>query len=451
MQPVTRTADLARSLDPTAAYPPKTAGVTSRRHRTRLRLRVRTSRLTSLAYAGLLLFVAIYFGRPEDWIPGLSSVPLAKIAGGIAIVSFILAAPGRLRASKLPKEVFLMLALFGQLCLAVPFAYYRTGSFEVVMTVFLKVLLISLVVMLAVNSESRLRKLLFVQTVAMVLMAVFSGWKYGGGRASGVLYGDFSNPNDFALCLTLAIPFAIMFILTARGLLDRALWAAASVALVYAAMITYSRGGFLALLAAAAASLYHYRSTLIRRPILMILCATLGLIAFVASPKGYGQRLATIFHADQDDTGSAQQRRFLLDRSIELTLEHPLLGVGPGMFESRSGIWHVAHNTYTELSSEGGIPAMLLFLWLLTRAFKNCREIQRNYSGKDNLHLIAAANQASLCALAVGALFSSLAYHFFPYLLIAYSVALGQIANRKFRHRTPIVIALGRRCLRRLP
>ena len=32
------------------------------------------------AYVALLLFMAIYCARPEDWIPGLSHAPLAKIA-----------------------------------------------------------------------------------------------------------------------------------------------------------------------------------------------------------------------------------------------------------------------------------------------------------------------------------------------------------------------------------
>ena len=42
------------------------------------------------AYIALLLFMVVYCARPEDWIPGLSSVPLAKIAGVLALVAFLL-------------------------------------------------------------------------------------------------------------------------------------------------------------------------------------------------------------------------------------------------------------------------------------------------------------------------------------------------------------------------
>ena len=37
------------------------------------------------AYVALVLFMVIYCARPEDWIPGLSNVPLAKIAGILGI------------------------------------------------------------------------------------------------------------------------------------------------------------------------------------------------------------------------------------------------------------------------------------------------------------------------------------------------------------------------------
>ncbi|MGC2322535.1 MAG: hypothetical protein WA463_07895, partial [Terriglobales bacterium] len=87
------------ALVPPSGYQRKLEDITHRSPRIRLRLKVAPGRQTALAYAGLLLFVGIYFGRPEDWVPGLHSVPLAKIAGGIAILSFIVSAFRQLRVS----------------------------------------------------------------------------------------------------------------------------------------------------------------------------------------------------------------------------------------------------------------------------------------------------------------------------------------------------------------
>jgi hypothetical protein len=58
--------------------------------------------------------------------------------------------------------------------------------------------------------------------------------------------------------------------------------------------------------------------------------------------------------------GSSQARRGLLLSSLKLTMQHPLLGVGPGQFApymaaqaGASGVhafWVGTHNTYTQLS-----------------------------------------------------------------------------------------------------
>jgi O-antigen ligase len=70
---------------------------------------------------------------------------------------------------------------------------------------------------------------------------------------------------------------------------------------------------------------------------------------------------------------STESRKALLRSSIKFTLTHPLFGVGPGMFEVaendeaianglRRGQWLGTHNSYTQVSSELGIPAFCFFV-----------------------------------------------------------------------------------------
>ena len=82
---------------------------------------------------------------------------------------------------------------------------------------------------------------------------------------------------------------------------------------------------------------------------------------------------------DSEAEGSALQRKELFFRSLEVTAKHPLLGIGPGNFPIISGIWHVTHNSYTQISAEGGIPAFVLYLLIFWRASANLSAV-RKYS-----------------------------------------------------------------------
>ena len=62
-------------------------------------------------------------------------------------------------------------------------------------------------------------------------------------------------------------------------------------------------------------------------------------------------------------------------------MEHPIFGVGPGIFtvgeadlaksEGQAAQWHVSHNSYTQVSSEMGIPGLLLYLAALWGTLSN--------------------------------------------------------------------------------
>ena len=68
---------------------------------------------------------------------------------------------------------------------------------------------------------------------------------------------------------------------------------------------------------------------------------------------------------------SSDSRSYLLKKSIEYTLRFPIFGVGPGQFSNYEGghnqvigahgMYHGAHNSFTQASAECGIPALLLF------------------------------------------------------------------------------------------
>jgi O-antigen ligase len=202
--------------------------------------------------------------------------------------------------------------------------------------------------------------------------------------------------------------------------------------MIYAVFLTGSRGGFLALLVVVAVSLWELSVRGHRRYLLVL--ATLVSVAFWQFSGGIlSERLKGTFDI-KEDTGAAHEstraRQQLFWRSIEVTKEHPLFGVGVGNFPQVSGQWHTTHNSLTLMSSEGGVPALILYVLILWCGFKNLSSTRRLVRGQRESSLLARALFASLAGYAVGSLFLSVAYEFFPYILVAYTTALFSITQK---------------------
>ncbi|MGA3126628.1 MAG: O-antigen ligase family protein [Candidatus Korobacteraceae bacterium] len=371
----------------------------------------------TLTYIGVFLFCAAYFFRPQDYIAALASIPLGKITAGIAGLSLLLALFSG--AIRLRTELKWLLALFGWLILCIPFSSWRGGSFHVVILGFGRILFVAIAASAAVNSWGRLRRLMALQTLAMLAMAVLA---FGAERRSGRMYGTgnmFSDPNDFALQLCIVLPFCVALLRTSTSWIGK-FWWFASIFMVLAAIVsTYSRGGFIALIATLFFIWRRFKPSL--SVVLPFLVLTLVIAtAFIGSrANSYIARIATIANPSTDPTGSAQGRKEILIESLRQTALHPVFGVGPGEFAEVAGHWHETHNTYTQLSAEAGLPALLLFLVFLRSGFRRLREVRKGGAPEEGA--LAAALRCSLAAYAVGAFFLPATYWLTPYLLVAYA------------------------------
>jgi O-antigen ligase len=121
---------------------------------------------------------------------------------------------------------------------------------------------------------------------------------------------------------------------------------------------------------------------------------------------------------------SSQSRKVLLRHSLIFTIRHPLFGVGPGMFPVaddtyskaiglNKGTWLGTHNSYTQVSSELGIPAFLLFVAVVVMALKGPYSIYRRTRGDPRLEDMGNAALAlhyCLVVYAVTVLFEHIAY-----------------------------------------
>ena len=396
---------------------------------------LRRPQAMGVAYAGLLIFTVVYFSQPADLIPGLAGIPLAKITGGLALAAFALGAMrhGSLGA-RLPREVIYLIVLFCQLCSAVAFSpVLGDRAFQTVVMGFSKVVLMTIVLVTAVTTWSRFRKLVMAQVMCIGGITLLSLLKFNflDGRLMGPLGSRYDNPNDLALVIGLTAPFVIALQIGTRSILKRTFWSLLLCAMGYGVLLTGSRSGLLVLLFAVVVSLWEFGVKSPRKALLFF--DGLGMVALLLASltMKMGERLRSTGNpsGDQQAYGSAIQRRGLLWRSLRVTAEHPLFGVGPGNFVQLSGNKHVAHNSFTEISAEGGILALVLFLLMLWRSFRNLRYARLSASDRPEMLIWIGALRASLAAFIVGACFGSYEYDFLPYFLMAYTSVVYRISG----------------------
>jgi O-antigen ligase len=388
------------------------------------------------AFAWLLVFCFVYFARPEEFIP-IGTFPIAKLTGGLAIASFGLVVMAHPKLLSFSWEMRYLMLLSLWFFLGFPFSpLWKGGAFQHSLD-FAKVVPIALLIGLVANSVPRLKRLIFVETastVGCVIVTLFASHFHASEehRLTGSLNGIYGNPNDLALCIVLVFPFCAMFMLTTLNIFKKMLWTMAMLLLGYALLLTYSRAGVLALLISGCVMVWEF-GLKGRRHGLIMMAAFLALCVFViGGPKGFLRRVGSVVAPSLDPgsaSGSWHARKALLLLSLKETVTHPIFGVGCGNFQiiSEAG-WHVTHNTYTQLSAEGGILALILYVLIIRRTFINLREAERFSAGRPDLLLIGGALRVSFAGFLAGSFFDSVAYNFFPYFLIAYSGALLQIS-----------------------
>ena len=389
------------------------------------------------AFFWLCAFFFVYCARPEDWIPGLSYIPLAKITSIFALLA-MLSSLGRTRRGfrDVPPEGF---CLFFLVALLVPSALlspvWKGGALNHTVD-FAKVAVAWILIFLLVTNFDRLKKIFFVQAASVAVIAIVSVVKgHSAPRLEGVLGGIYSNPNDLAFAIVLSLPFCLAFLLQARGLPKKALWLASILVMATALFLTASRAGFIDLVIAGSVCLWHF-AIKGKRLKLLVATAVVGVVLLAVA----GGRLKDRFFAisgdinsslDQSAYGSYEERQALMVTALKGMLHYPIFGVGVHNFVTYSGRWKEVHNSYLQMGVEGGVPALGLYLAFFWYGFRNLKRLRKRRDLDAQTVLLAGALHSSLIGFVVGAFFSPEAYQFFPYFAVAQTSALWAIIREQ--------------------
>jgi len=318
----------------------------------------------------LSIFIAIVAGRYAEWVPGLASIPLAKVAFLLALVSTLRARDYLPKVRVLtvpiakPAICFLSLAI-----ISIAFSVYKSQSLNQVYGVIVSLMSFVLLVKVTqtLDDLERLFKGLTVAAGGLALATIFS---YSGGRAQ--INSNF-DPNDLAYGLVSILPMIRVLGMTATK--RRSLFNGMVVATIIAVLLTGSRGGVLVSLGVMIVTFMIYFGRDMPRGLgfMTALAACIGVGVLLL--QGLGGNVSTrIDLQGLSDAG----RLSAYHSTLNIIADNPWFGTGLGTFAyafpayrgndiSMRGVFDIGHSTPLELASEVGLPlaTVVAIAWIV--------------------------------------------------------------------------------------
>lgn len=415
--------------------------------------------LSSGSYSPAVLALAIYTFLLLSRLPELFwFLAIVRPILVLAVVSVALAwaLPGSpLRPILAASESRAALCLFALAAASVPTSVWPGESLRFVLFAFSKTILFFFLLLHCVRSSKHLRSLIWSFTGAHLALAF--GVVFLSVQERARLTGTY-DPNDLAFVLVCALPVAVMLMVVERGWRRYATVPFVFLALV-AIIMTKSRGGLVTLVVVGVILLVKLP---LRNPLLPVGLVIASLLVFALfAPQSYWDRMATIGWGN-DETTSERARELgeappsaakayessglsvrwqVWQTGIRLMLENPIFGVGASNFlvaeggETFAGVgmWKAAHNVYLQIGAELGVPALVVFLYLLYRSIKNCRTVIRVARGTPELQYylwMAHGFEAAMYGYIIGGAALNHGYANILYYLVAMSTLLKWVTFR---------------------
>ncbi len=289
---------------------------------------------------------------------------IARIAGLLVLIAAVPAVlqAGRMRA---PGTIhWLVLAYFLWFCCTALWTIEPLLTLEKIRGYFQETMIVWLLWEFA-ESTGDLRALLRAWVAGSWVLALLTLADFASPAAIAASQIRFvaagQDPNDVARFLDLGLPFAALL------LTGESRWAPRLLALGYlplglmATLLTASRSGFLAAVAAVAGCAILLGRGHAKGVAAAVLALPVAVAAFwVAIPRGTIARFATI--PAELERGNLNQRLNIWSAGWRAFAHHPVFGAGAGAFVEAAGLPRIAtaHNTVLAIAANGGLIALSL-------------------------------------------------------------------------------------------
>ena len=374
-------------------------------------------------------FVAAFIIQPFEWIPIFGGVPFLEIL--ILLIVALTAAldPGRflLFFKQQPTRyfiLFILIAMFSNILnnTGGQYAISITGASLG------RTFLAYMVITLGLISLANIRSALIITMLSCALVGIlcirlyYTGEGVGDGIGAtvqqlnwrgGVQWlGDVEGSNNTALLLVTGFGLSIGLLFKTEKNFIRLLSIISCALIIFAVLLTGSRGGFLGLIGVMALfTVLKYR---IRVKKFIPYAIVLGVIVIMAIPSVSDRGLKD---------SSSNERVDLLYHGLNMVKENPFFGVGHGQFADNNPVRKVAHNIYLQKVAETGLIGGSLFFLMFYAAIRNSNRFYEE--NKDNS--VARNSAISIWCGALGfaiCAFFLTANHYLPYIVLALMTAL---------------------------
>lgn len=401
--------------------------------------------LRSALYA-LCLYLWIAYFRPESWAWSdlFTTLNLSYIAGAYLVIRAVASGMAiRFNFRSVLLVLFLMQALiatyFG------PNSAYSFGYLQE----FAKVIVVSILLTNIVQTPADLRLVLIVITLSLGFEAGKQGWAQmilnpGARNDNGVPFlGD---NNLVAVGMAMLLPVVGALAATSTGWQKRG-FQFLSIGVIYRALSTYSRGGFLSM--ATLGAFWFWRSPQKLKTVAAVALATALVVPIL--PQEFWDRMASITAPAEERDDSSASRLHFWQVAVAMANDRPLLGVGHSGYPRAYNSYDWSHGQYLTnravhsawfgVLAETGYPGFILFVLIIATSLLSCRRVRLAAKRGEvswALGRYAIAFETALIAFMVGGSFVSFHYcemlwHYFALTMALERVAVAEMAVERTR------------------
>lgn len=395
----------------------------------------------------VLVYLLFEFGRPQDVIPGLATIPFAT---GLSVLIFLnVVRSGKINFSRLQTKLWI--PLFMIMAMHVPIAM---NNYRALMTLKDMILLyaVYLGITVFVDSTEKMMTLIKMWFGIHAFLAIIGTLQ--GGRGIGGWMGD---ENDFCMVMNMVVPFAYFLLFSVTSPIQKIKYLAFLGTFVLAAMATLSRGGFIGL--AAVGAYCWFRSPKKGNALVVLLITVMFMMLF--APQTYWDEIAS---STSDETmgeeGTGGARLYTWGIGMEMFYANPIIGIGQAnfpwtvniyesdeKFHDRSFAGREAHSAWVTLIAELGLAGTLIVGGMLFQCYRDLAFVRRTFTsqqmrekhgqimkaGEDVRAYLARAMEGSLIGFIMSSVFISTLWYPSMWIMIGLVVALRNISDSEHR------------------